>query len=67
MDGEQTLVKIRKINPDVIVVIMIQSFVQDDVMFRLRLLSLKEKCAAGLIVKPVTIIGIEKKITELLY
>ena len=66
VDGEKTLEEIKKINPNAIVLMMVQPFVQDEAMARLRLLSLKEKGVSGLLLKPVKMTAIEKKISELL-
>ena len=64
MDGERAMQAILALNPEAKIIIMISGMVRDEVLFSLQVMSLKEKGATGLLVKPVTISNIEKKIAE---
>lgn len=65
LGGEQVLDQIKEICPQTKVIIMSAVFGGDDVLFRLFVLSIMEKGAAGFLIKPTTPARVLMKIREL--
>jgi CheY-like chemotaxis protein len=65
IDGESALLEIKKTHPDIKIVLMSSAKLFDESLFKLQILSFKEKGADGFLIKPFTNEQILKKIKDL--